>query len=598
MELNALNLLTKPPRVRWSPEMRTFLCCLIKYFNKDRDAFQAIFNSRFKKELSDCGFSEKLPVKWSTLDSQWIDMKKKGNPIWGDVHQSAFDAEAWPSYIEEIKATAISINKHIDRKAEDTNVHRQLFQKEIPPHGAADFLEVPNIRRRLFRGETVSGQSPGAATPQQDGAQRFTDQLGERPLCTAGDKLCFWLGPATCVSNAIQKATNGLDAAQLPPLLYRWWNVRSQGLNLENVFVAGMFASLFKGYFGPDTLAEDEFNRLFESHIRRRKDFPSPFISTFMSLLAPVHRGLRAKGGATIAIFDTRKLRSKAYSAREFVREQKLKIGRMYNGAGEYAIWGQINNDAIICSFTIATLSRIANEHPDINRFLQLGLITTHRHNRKGLHKAMTKNAMSLDMKAGATVGKLLSLLDVPQEFCREISGGMAYSWRIKTRYMPWRGFFEGVELGYGGESFMPTLLTPDATPDSVEPIPFGGHDSDPSMNIVESSDDWGNKSDATLDLQSDEDEQDESSMGETPSPPFRHNKKTDTPRMNLDGSPLAQNSNSNSVIVVNDGFDGEMDDVMEESELTIEVVDQQQMATDEFAVDRARIMSVLSGNF
>jgi hypothetical protein len=454
----------------------------------------------------------------------------------------------------------------------------------------------------------VSGESSGAAGSQQDGAQRFTDQLGERPLCTAGDKLCFWCyaenpssvsisGPATCVFNAIQKATNGLNAAQLPPLLYRWWNVRSQGLNLENVFVAGMFASLFKGYFAPDTLAEDVFNRLFESHIRRHKDFPSPFISTFMSLLAPVHRGLREKGGATIAIFDTRKLRSKVYSAREFVREQNLKIGRMYNGAGEYAVWGRINNDAIICSFTIDTLSRIADEHPDINRFLQLDLITTHRHNRKGLHKAMTKNAMSLDMEAGATVGKLLSLLDVPQEFCREISRGMAYSWRIKTRYMSWQGFFQGVELGYRGEPVMPTLLTPDATPDSVEPIPFGGFDSDPGMNIVESSDDWGDKSDATLDLQSDEDEQDESSMDETPPPSFRHRRKTVPPRMDLDSS-LAQDPNSNPANVVNNGFDREMDDVME-SEFTVEeAVDQKQMAIDEFAVDRARVMSVLRGNF
>ncbi|KAL4815827.1 hypothetical protein BDW67DRAFT_175902 [Aspergillus spinulosporus] len=596
MELNALNPLAKLPRVRWSPEMRTFLCCLIKYFNKDRDAFQAIFNSHFRKELSECGFSEGMPVKWSTLASQWVDMKKKGDPIWGDVHQSAFDSEAWLSYIEEIKATAVSLNKHIDGKAEDTNVHGQLFQKEISPREPPDSPEIPNIRRRLFRGETASGESSGATTPQKDGAQSFMHQLGERPLCTAGDKLCFWCYTENLSNVSI--ATNGLNAAQLPPLLYRWWNVRSQGLNSENGFVAGMFASLFRGYFAPETLAEDDFNRLFESHIRRHKDFPSPFISTFMSLLAPVHRGLREKGGATIAIFDTRKLRSKAYSARDFVREQKLKIGRTYNGAGEYEIWGQINNEAIICSFTIATLCRIADEHPDINQFLQLGLITTYKRNRKGLHKAMAKNAVSLGVKAGATVGKLLSLLDVPQEFCREVSGGMAYSWRIKTRYMPWQGFFEGVELGYRGEPVMPTLLTPDATPDSVEPVPFGGFDSDPDVIIVESSDDEGDESDATLDLQYDEGEQDESSMDESPSPPLKYNRKTDPPRMDLDGSPLAQNLNSNPTIVINDGFDGEMDDVVEESELTAEeVVDQQQMVTDEFAVERARVMSVLRGD-
>ncbi|KAL4998202.1 hypothetical protein BDV10DRAFT_194511 [Aspergillus recurvatus] len=547
MELNALDPLTKPPRVRWSSEMRTFLCCLIKYFNKDPDAFQAVFNSHFKKELGECGFNERMPVKWSTLNSQWVDMKKKGDPIWGDVHQSAFDPRAWLPYIEEIEATAISINTLIDEKTEDTDVHRQLFQMEVSP----------DERRRTTK-------------PQIDTQESEVSD-----------------------ADANKKATDGLKAAQLPPLLYRWWNVDSQGVNSKTQFVAGLFSSLTKNYFAPDTVAEDEFCRFFKNHIRPQ-DTPSPFISTFNSVLAPLHRSLRNKEGASITIFNSKKLKSKVYSARDFVYEHDLKT-KTYNGAGEYLVWGQISDDAIVCSFKITTLLRIATEHPDINELLQLDWIATSKSNRKHLHKTMARNAMFLDKRAGATMGKLLSLLDVPQEFWRDASEGMAYSLRVKTRCIPWGDFFQGVELGYRGERVMLTLPTPDTTPKSVEPILFSGFGSNPNIISVRSSDDEGDWPDGTV-VFSDEDDDglDNADIDETPSFPFRRNGQTNPPPMDLNEAPATQPSNTDPECTIVDSSE-EMDEVKKKPNSVVEeLVEQEQTATDVFAVDRARVFSAL----
>ncbi|KAL4918972.1 hypothetical protein BDW62DRAFT_210144 [Aspergillus aurantiobrunneus] len=398
--------------------MRIFLCCLIKYFEEDHSVFQALFNSRFKEELEKCGFTEGKTARWPRLEARWVSMRKDGDPSWGDVHLSGFDPEPWLPYIAMIEETAASINMPIVRKSRDS-IDSSYFTYRSPP---------PQLQREL-------------PIPIYD-APGLPDSPGELSLCTAGGKVCFW-----CHLECLDPETSGSFArAHTPRLLYRWWNVDSQGVNSKGMFVAGLFSDTSGDYFCPDDIAEDEFCHLFENHIRI-KQTPSPFISTFKSLLAPIHRGLRNKEGASVSLIDAQKLNSNVYSAYDFVRKHKVKIGRTYNGAGEYLVWGTINSDAIICTFKITTLLRIAAENSDMNRLLQLDRISASQKNRKRLHQAMSKDAVYLDKQAGATVGRLLSFLEVPQEYCEIVSEGLAHSWRIKTRYNPWRDFFEGVEL-------------------------------------------------------------------------------------------------------------------------------------------------------
>ncbi|KAL4784536.1 hypothetical protein BJX76DRAFT_347671 [Aspergillus varians] len=523
MELAALDLFARPARIQWTSEMKIFICCLIKYFEKENSVFQDIFNSRFKKELEECGFGIGNPVKWSTLNTQWVTLRRYGDPIWGDVHLSSFDSDAWFPVITIIEETAAFIDVPIVRKTHDS-VDTSCFTYRSPE---------PYPQRELAK--TLQDEQPSL----EETITTSTDPY----LCTAGGKVCFW-----CNAEGLdQKPAH--DLAQIHPLLYRWWNVESQGVNSKCMFTAGLFSDTARMHFSPDTISKEEFYGLFERHIRRCH-VPSPFISTFKSALAPVHRGLREQEGASISIIDTKKLVSKVYSAKEFVQKHKVKIGT-YSGAGEYLIWGQVNTDAIACTFKVTTLCRIAEEYADIGKLLQLDRISRANKNRKRLHEAMAKNAVYLDKKAGATVGRLLSLLEVPYEHCRTVSEGIAYSWRVKTRRLPWRDFFEGVDIGYRGLPVI--MLTP-----AHSPVRYVGADADD--DAASDSDVYSLSEDSSdnemLNNPSPDDEDNETLPNDTPTTGALR-----TPLLEFESPLVSQHMDSNLTIALIDSSDEEMDD-------------------------------------
>ncbi|KAL4926571.1 uncharacterized protein BDV17DRAFT_151072 [Aspergillus undulatus] len=425
---SSLDLLEKSPRIRWSKEMRIIVCCLKKYFEENQDFFQAIFNKQFEKELAECGFKGGCHVKWPALHSQWTWMKSRKDRIWTDVHLTPnSDPGRQQPFIEMIEETAASLDLRLARKDQNTgNSSGSTYQTPVSFHRSEVALSSP---KTPLRNHLEPPQQPLAAP--RDETFELEQTPSKASLCTAGGKTCFW-----CYTEGLNKKPE-----DTPSLLHRWYNVDSQGVNSKAMFVAGFFTDAFQSYFEPDTITEEEFRRAFENHIRPIRPEtippPSPFISTFQSALAPVHRSLQKQEGASVAIIETAKLKSRVYSAMEFVRKHKLKVTRTYNGAGEWLVWGYINSEALVCTFKVTDLQRIARENPDIGRFLQLDTIAADKQNRWRLKRTMAEAAVPLDKRAGVTVGKLLSLLRLPERYCREVSEGMAYSWRVKTRQLP-----------------------------------------------------------------------------------------------------------------------------------------------------------------
>ncbi|KAL4885840.1 hypothetical protein BJY04DRAFT_214038 [Aspergillus karnatakaensis] len=446
-EFQELNPFHKSPQVAWNNEMRTVLCCWKKFYMTDWNAFLDIFSSIFAQELIECGFTDGRVTNPQRLHTQWFDMKNKGHHIWGDVHLSLHDPEPWLPFLQKIEAIAASQNLVLQRKTEnDVDTTGFVYR---------DRVRTSQAQRTP---EDNSHERP-ANLPLREERREQQPLDKEQCLSTAGGKTCVF-----CHWELLEKqnmATRGLDWTETPPLLYRWWNAGSQGVNSRDMFVAGLFANPAIGYFAPETIPKEEFERRFEDHIRIKRA-PSPLISTFRSARAPIHRSLREREGASVSIIDAAKVKSEVYSAMGFVKEHKVKFWT-YNGAGEYLIWGKIDRDAIICTFKITTLLMISEEHPDIKRLLQLELMASEKMIRRRLPKKLAETAVRLDDRAGMTIGKLLSILEVPEEHCRTVSEGIAWSWKIKTRYKPWGGFFEGVELGYKGldERIMPFLSSP-----------------------------------------------------------------------------------------------------------------------------------------
>ncbi|KAL3466447.1 hypothetical protein BJX64DRAFT_284385 [Aspergillus heterothallicus] len=572
--LTALDLSQRPPRVSWTDDMRKVLCCLVKYYERDWNAFLAIFNRLFRQELLDHGFTDGRLVGWGRLNTQWETLKKQGDPIWGDVHCSSFAREPWLPILDIIEKTAASLEVIIVHKEHDTIDSSQFV-----------------YRARARESSSEIGQRSQETTPrkaqQSSLANTVQHEIEEHPqlgswelLCTAGGKKCLW-----CHQEGLdQEEPEAADRfqAQIPQLLYRWWNVDSQGVNSRDMFIAGLFTAA--AIFAPDTIHEEEFKLRVMNHIAR-KSIPSPFISTFQSALSPVHRGLWNQEGATVSIIDSTRLKqSPVISAQQFCRKYSVKIGRTYDGRGEYLVWGTIPKDAIVCSFKITRLREIAAEDLDVERFLQLDLVGAYRRARRPLHLAMAQGAMHLDKRVGAAVGRLLSFLSVPSDYCKTISEGLAYSWRIKSKSIPWRDFFDGVDIGYRGECLLP----------SPSPSPVVGVEG--TQVSLESEDDTDDDSDdgaEGVDSPDASDDEDDILNGTTPViqrmfPIIDLDANEPTPFRNKLNSMNEHEVGGEDHLSVQLSIDTTDVELFEEESV------QQENSSDQFADDRARVRSAL----
>lgn len=212
----------------------------------------------------------------------------------------------------------------------------------------------------------------------------------------------------------------------------------------------------------------------------------SPFISTFKSLLAPVHRALRAREGAIVSIVDSSKLQTEAYSAQRLVGELNINIPG-YQGVGEYLIWGRIPTPAIVCSFTINNLIRITEEDKDIRRLLQLGEIESFQRNRRKLHRTLSQGSGKADCRSGLTVGRLLAKLNLPSSHIEGVAMGLLYSWRFSRNGML-DDYLKGAKEGYLAPTTVPEA--PQTPPSPTHPDVVSTEEPGDSMSEEEDGDD------------------------------------------------------------------------------------------------------------
>ena len=212
------------------------------------------------------------------------------------------------------------------------------------------------------------------------------------------------------------------------------------------MFLAGLFIDELD-YFAPNDIETKEFEQHVVNHVSIF-EVPTPFISTFRSMLAPIHRATQKKEGAIITMIDSKKLQTQVYSAQKLIRKVGLKVGR-YNGGGEYLIWGKVHKSAIISSFKVSSLLQVASEHPHIERILQLDVIRTYEKAGRSLHQVLAKGPGQLDHQSGLIIGELLAHLKVPQQYFHSIGQGIVYSWRLNTKKGSWQEFIGGMNSGY-----------------------------------------------------------------------------------------------------------------------------------------------------
>lgn len=231
-----------------------------------------------------------------------------------------------------------------------------------------------------------------------------------------------------------------------PRILYRWSNIDSQGANTRALILAGLFANTEESFFSPEEIPKPDFDNYVRSHVNISKTV-TPFVSTFNSPLAPVHRSLRAREGALISIIDSSRLEGYVYSARQLVRDLDIQIPG-YRGIGEYLIWGRVPTPAIICSFTITELVRIANDDAEIGQLLQLDRIEAYKRNQPRLKRALSRGPGKLDWRSGCAVGRLLEKLNLPVAHIDKVALAICRSWQF-SRSGSKHDYTRGARHGY-----------------------------------------------------------------------------------------------------------------------------------------------------
>ncbi|KAL5361560.1 hypothetical protein BJX96DRAFT_185343 [Aspergillus floccosus] len=447
MELASLDLRARRPQVSWGTEQKVYLCCLFRYFEKDLSRYKQVFDLEFQMEIRQWGFTRGVPS--SRLDTQWADMRSRGDPIWGYVYLSPFDMNGrWSSVLERIQIAAQTLGIHLKRKtADDTDISRFI----LPPRLTLSQQQIVGMTEEQTSSSPRNRQAHVGSDNFPIDNLPPSKRRDPEKLCNGGGKKCLW-----CLFHQLESGdTTGASVSataletELPPLLYRWSNIDTQGVNNRNLYLSGLAAEA--DYFSPDAISAEEFNSFLSRHVHIDK-VPSPFISTMMSLLAPLHRGIRSNGTAIVSIIDPSKLGtdSPVFSAKDLMRRMGLKVNGYYNGTGEYLVWWKVPALAIVCSFKISDLMQIVRDCPAILELMQFDTIADTQGIRGGLRRKLAKGPGAVNMDTGMVIGKLLSLLHVPSEYAPLVGEGIVFSWKMK-RHGLWRDFEEGIRRGCEG---------------------------------------------------------------------------------------------------------------------------------------------------
>lgn len=216
----------------------------------------------------------------------------------------------------------------------------------------------------------------------------------------------------------------------LPPLLYRWSNTNSQGVNTETVLVAGWFTADYPDVGSPLQLSKSDFLNVFAAHVTRVQ-VPTPFISAFAHPLAPIHRALRNRENAKLSVIDPRKIPSPVFYAQPLAQITGTAV-RRWKGYGEFAIWGYVPSEAIVCTFDIASFEDIVSGDLEIRKFLQLSLIQAQETCHRRLRRELRLNLQTCSYEENRPVlRRLAHSLGVPDEYQEYFATDVHEAWTM-----------------------------------------------------------------------------------------------------------------------------------------------------------------------
>ena len=263
--------------------------------------------------------------------------------------------------------------------------------------------------------------------------------------------------PSPSLSRKLNRPSQGNIFMSLPRIAFRAFNSSSRGFNSAIGFRAGEFYDTTTIPPPPNTQSPFYRKRAIQ-HISSVASGPTPFISVTKNLLRAIHHGLKSGSDSSIAVIDLQKVEKfnlrkpdHAFTSVQPVRPLQLESPDGYTGSGEYLIWGEIPNSAVISCVKIAQLLSFeedtGNEGPLFLDTIRCSKYSTAARNR--IKQAQTP----LTRRSGQAVGKFSKALGVPQGYHDDAIRSIMRDWRFnESRSRTWRKnkkFIRGIDEGY-----------------------------------------------------------------------------------------------------------------------------------------------------
>ncbi|KAH8700896.1 hypothetical protein BGW36DRAFT_425699 [Talaromyces proteolyticus] len=453
----SLNFREKRPHHSWTQEERFLLCCMRRFFDLHHGEVTKIFNEIYRIKISAEGFPPD-GLKKSTLVIQWEDLGRKLHHDWRVVHEQVSFSEGpsrFSHLFEKIRESARRCHIGLVARARDLDVSRfqvkveRRRQLQKPAHPVQP--PPPPSRSNLI---TIADE------PTSIESQPIAPQLIQRPeenvKASQMSSTSVQIEPGVITDPIEHIRSYGLNRReefpkppkpdQMPSLLFRFSNDESAGINTRFGYIAYAFTENLANIPNPAERLE-EFPAWVWTHVNKKR-IPSPFISTSIDPLIPIHRALRANRNAIVSIVDPGQVNpDHVFYMRDLMRRYSIRTMGYY-GTKEWIIWGSISRKAILTTFRIDELLALANQHQDIEAVLQLDKIAASKTVKTKLHDKLSEKRFENDFVVGTTIGKLVKLLRVRNEYVNDVALALNVSWSFASSRNT-DEYLRGVESGH-----------------------------------------------------------------------------------------------------------------------------------------------------
>lgn len=469
-------VLRRRPSNSWTIEQRRALCVLRRWYDNSWAELAKVFNVHFVSDAP-AEYSS-LKMTGSALATQLHNMQLLGR------NREAFESVFIETlFVDELGAWSVT-RRELERTAEKAGI--VLIRRLAEDRGEL-LQKCDEGARSVKRKKPLCGIDSVLGTLAYESEEE--DLMPEKPkkqqrYLTPSPSPQKWFATRTWTNGGLYSSVNHLPATpqslgkssrvepspqevfcpslsqeqvdQLPrpQIVFRFYNDNSSGTNGPTGMRAGLFQDSRAKVASPPGIDSEAFRKEAAKHFSWTRE-PTPFISTYKSILPVLHRALLSTIEASIAVIDLQTVgkqgnHSKVYDGAHIMKRLGLRQeAHGYRAISEWLVWGMIEKDAIVATFSIKHLRKFLAGSPDVCIVLRFPAIESSK-NAKEYREKLEGNANQVGRASGRVVGKYLAFTGIPPSYIEKAAKKIARDWQLTGNgSVPrLRRYMEGVQLG------------------------------------------------------------------------------------------------------------------------------------------------------